>query len=98
MACKHNDQADCQIEVRYEDMGQHHKFGVIDNGPGIDPVHHERIFEIFQTLKSKDDDDTPGIGLSIVKRIVEDAGHKIWVESSLGHGAAFWFTWPKTEA
>lgn len=97
-ACKHSTQADCLIEVRFADMGQHYKFGVIDNGPGIDPIHHERIFEIFQTLKSKDDDDTPGIGLSIVKRIVEDAGHKIWVESSLGNGAAFWFTWPKNEA
>jgi signal transduction histidine kinase len=92
---KYGNLQDCHIEIGYEDLGTHYQFGVIDNGPGIDPKHHARIFEIFQTLQSKDEDESTGIGLSIVQRIIEDAGGKIWVASNLGSGAAFWFTWPK---
>ncbi len=94
-ARKYGNLEDCHIEIGFEDLGAHYKFGVIDNGPGIDPRHHARIFEIFQTLQSKDEDESTGIGLSIVQRIIDDAGGKIWVESNLGSGAAFWFTWSK---
>jgi signal transduction histidine kinase len=87
--------AECGVEIKYEEMPHYYKLGVRDHGPGIDPRHHERIFEIFQTLQSKDDDESSGIGLSIVRRIAEEAGGTAWVESQLGHGATFWFTWPK---
>lgn len=68
---------------------------VSDNGIGIDPQHSKRIFDIFQTLHSKDDYPGTGIGLAIAKRIVERHKGEIWVESEAGKGAIFYFTLPK---
>lgn len=67
------------------------KFCVADNGPGIDPKFHEKIFQIFQTLKPRDEVEGTGIGLSLVKKIIEENGGKIWVESEIGKGSKFWF-------
>jgi signal transduction histidine kinase len=67
---------------------------VRDNGPGIDARHHERIFKIFQTLQTKDGFENSGVGLAIVRRIVESWGGKIWVESEVGRGSTFSFTLP----
>lgn len=69
-------------------------FSVRDNGPGIDSRYHEKIFAIFQTLHRRDDFESTGIGLAIVKKIIEDEGGKIWVESEAGKGADFKFYWP----
>ena len=69
------------------------EFCVCDNGPGIDPRFHERIFELFQTLRSRDDLEGSGMGLAIVKKTVESFGGSIRVESVPGQGAAFFFTW-----
>ncbi len=77
------------------DKVDHFEFTVKDNGTGIDPIYHERIFEIFQTLREKDQDESTGIGLSIVKKILEEHHETIRVESMLGQGAAFIFTWHK---
>ena len=60
--------------------------------------HRERIFEIFQTLSARDDPDSTGIGLTVVKKIVELLGGRIWVESEPGEGARFIFTLPRQEA
>lgn len=70
------------------------EFHIADNGPGIDPQYHERIFEVFQTLRPRDEVEGSGMGLAIVKKTVESAGGNIWVESSAGAGATFCFTWP----
>lgn len=70
------------------------EFSVADNGPGIDPAFHERIFEIFQTLRPRDQVEGSGMGLTIVKKHVEIRGGSIWVESAVGQGATFRFTWP----
>ncbi|MEY4519791.1 MAG: hypothetical protein RLZZ499_2391 [Cyanobacteriota bacterium] len=78
-----------------EEQEQFYQFGVQDDGIGIDPQYHERIFTIFQTLQARDSIESTGIGLSIVKKIVESQGGKIWVESQLGQGATFYFTWRK---
>ncbi len=84
-----------QIEIGYADMGDFHQFSVRDNGIGIDPKYHRRIFEIFHRLKKIEDEEGTGIGLAIVYRIVTDHDGKVWVESEKGKGAIFYFTLPK---
>jgi signal transduction histidine kinase len=73
---------------------EHYKFYVRDNGIGIDPKYHKKIFGVFQRLEEVAVEGT-GIGLSIVKKIIDLAGGEIWVESQKGSGATFFFTLPK---
>ena len=73
-------------------------FCVKDNGPGIDPRYHDKIFEIFQTLQARDEFESTGVGLSLVKKIIEIYGGKIWVDSELGNGSSFFFIWPKSRS
>lgn len=73
------------------------EFYVSDNGVGIDPKHHKRIFEIFQTLKSRDELENTGIGLTITKKIVELNGGEVWLTSKLNEGTTFHFTIPVTK-
>ena len=95
-AIKHRDGDTVNIAVTAEDRGSVYRFTVRDDGPGIDPAHHDRIFEIFRTLVPRSKTDTSGIGLSIVKRLVDAAGGSIHVESDAqARGVAFHFTWPK---
>ncbi|MBL7924316.1 MAG: hypothetical protein JNL88_08965 [Bacteroidia bacterium] len=70
------------------------QFYVEDNGPGIEDEYHQRIFVLFQTLSTRDEVESTGIGLSIVKKIVEEQGGKIWIDSKVGKGTRFTFTWP----
>lgn len=94
-AVRYNDKEDIQIEIGCEDAGPNWKFYVKDNGPGIEKRYHEKIFVIFQTLNARDEIESRGVGLAIVKKIVEEEGGFIWVESEKNEGATFCFTWPK---
>jgi signal transduction histidine kinase/DNA-binding NarL/FixJ family response regulator len=94
-AIKYHPQQQGKITILVEEQEQFYQFGVQDDGLGIDPQYHDRIFTIFQTLQPRDSIESTGIGLSIVKKIVESQGGKIWVESQLGEGATFYFTWRK---
>lgn len=94
-AVKHHDRPDGRVTISVEDKGAFWEFAVADDGPGIAPQYHERVFGIFQTLESRDKVDSTGIGLSLVKKIVENQGGNIHLESQTGQGATFRFTWPK---
>jgi signal transduction histidine kinase len=84
-----------RLRLSCRDAGRYYEFRVQDNGPGIAPEHHERIFRLFQTLRDRHTAESTGIGLSIVKRLIDDRQGSIHVESALGQGATFVFTWPK---
>jgi signal transduction histidine kinase len=84
-----------KIEIGCKDSGEFHEFYVKDNGIGIDPKYHQKIFEMFQRLKQTEDEEGTGLGLAIVDRIVKNHGGKVWVESEKGSGATFHFTLPK---
>ena len=97
-AIKFLDKPHGDIMVGCADDGDRWKFSVTDNGPGIDPQQHEKIFQIFQTLHSRDEVESTGIGLTIVKKIIESSGGSIWVTSAVGQRSCFEFTLPKTNA
>jgi two-component system, LuxR family, sensor kinase FixL len=88
------DTSEPRVEVGAVDRGAMVECYVKDNGIGIDPAYHERIFEIFQRLGEIEAEGT-GVGLAIVKKSVQMSGGRVWVESAKGHGATFRFTWPK---
>ena len=94
-AIKYHPQQEGKITVSVKEQDEFYQFAVADDGLGIEPQYHDRIFTIFQTLQARDTFESTGIGLSIVKKIVEGQGGKIWVESQLGEGATFYFTWRK---
>ncbi|MGA1874952.1 MAG: ATP-binding protein [bacterium] len=82
------------IEIGYTDLGTEYRFFIKDNGIGIEKEYHEKIFQIFQRIKDSKEIEGNGVGLAIVKKIVENHGGKIWVESQKGKGSAFYFTLP----
>jgi signal transduction histidine kinase len=96
-AIKYNNNPQPEVIISVKEEDKYWLFSVKDNGPGIDKKFHEKIFVIFQTLNRRDDVESTGVGLAIVKKIVEDQGGNIWVESEPGKGADFKFLWPKVK-
>ncbi|REJ82491.1 MAG: hypothetical protein DWQ44_12130 [Bacteroidetes bacterium] len=94
-AIKYNNKETAKVSVTVKDCGEGWEFSVRDNGPGIEKQYHEKVFVIFQTLNRRDDVESTGVGLAIVKKIIEDQGGKIWVESDGENGSDFRFFWPK---
>ena len=95
-AIKYNDKSEGRVSIACRDVGAAYEFSVADNGPGIERQYHEKIFVIFQTLQPRDKVEGTGVGLSLVKKIVEHAGGCVTIESEPGKGATFRFTWPKS--
>ena len=95
-ALKFMDTQNGEIAVDCVDEGSHWTFSVADNGPGIAPEYHEKIFHLFQTAIPDDEQKHAGIGLAIVQKNIEHYGGQIWVESAPGQGSTFFFTFPKT--
>ena len=84
------------IEIECKDRKNVYEFSIRDNGIGIEPADHERIFEVFQKCsKNEENSNGTGVGLTIVKKIIEHHGGTVWVESKLDKGATFYFTLPK---
>jgi len=81
--------------VTAHERGRYYEFAVSDDGPGIAPEFHDKVFMMFQTLAVNDYGSNTGIGLALVKKIVEEHGGSISLESEEGSGATFRFSWPK---
>jgi len=95
-AIKYMDKPAGRIVIRCEEKPDDWEFSVADNGPGIDDKYHAKIFKMFQTLSPRDEIESTGIGLAVVKKIVELYGGKVWVESTSNTGSTFCFTLPKS--
>ena len=94
-AVKYMDKLQGHIRIGCAEEGDCWKFSVSDNGPGIEEKYFEKIFQLFQTLAPRDEVESTGVGLTVVKKIVEMYGGKTWVESKVGEGSVFMFTLPK---
>lgn len=94
-AIKHNDKEEAVVKICCSDQGDHYAFTVSDNGKGIKPEHHDKVFGLFQTLVPKDKSEGTGLGLTIVKNLVEKQQGTVSLESEYGQGTAFTFTWKK---
>jgi signal transduction histidine kinase len=94
-AIKYHDKPDGTIKIYFKDRKTHYEFFVEDDGPGIARNYHDKIFGIFQTLQERDTFESTGIGLAIVKKILDDRKQSIRVTSDTGKGSIFAFTWPK---
>lgn len=94
-AIKYNDKPAGFIEIGCIADDEHWKFNIADNGPGIEEKDFEKIFQIFQTLGPRELSESTGVGLTIAKKIVEQHGGRIWVQSEVGKGSTFHFTLPQ---
>ncbi|WP_367754186.1 PAS domain S-box protein [Flavobacterium sp. WC2430] len=94
-AVKYNDKEIGEIECVYIELPDFHQFKISDNGPGIPKEYQERVFGVFQTIEARDKKESTGIGLSIVKKIIEEKGGDIYIESVESSGTSFIFTIPK---
>lgn len=97
-AIRYMDKERGRIRVSCAETPRAWRFCVEDNGPGIPDRHVEQIFRIFQTLAPRDEREATGVGLAIVRRIVEQNGGAVWVESRAGDGSHFVFTIPRGSA
>ena len=94
-AIKFLDKPQGRVTITSKDQGASWRFGVADNGPGIAEKYHDKVFQMFQTLTPRDEYESTGVGLALVKKIVETWGGKVWLESTVGEGSTFYFTLPK---
>ncbi|MBQ4850833.1 CHASE domain-containing protein [Pseudoalteromonas sp. MMG012] len=94
-AIKHKGEGKLMIDVSGQEHITHYQFSVADNGVGIDPKYHQQIFELFKTLRPRDDVEGSGMGLSIIKKLLDYHKGEINVISDGVNGTCFTFTWPK---
>ena len=90
---KYTPQEDGLIQISCKAFESFYEFSIKDNGIGIAVEYHQKIFEIFQTLREQNEEESTGVGLAIVKKIIDDQQERITLKSELGKGAEFIFTW-----
>jgi signal transduction histidine kinase len=94
-AYKHHDHPQSgTVTISAQELGDAVLFQISDDGPGIASEYHERVYQLFQTLRPRDEVEGSGIGLAVVKKTVESRGGAIEIESLPGTGTTFRFTWP----
>lgn len=96
-AVKHHHKKSGVISIRMREEKNHYLFFISDDGPGVPDDYKEKIFETFEVLKSRDDVEGSGLGLSLVKRIVTRQGGEVFVKDAVGGGSIFVFSWPKKQ-
>lgn len=96
-AVKHHTGTEVHVRVTAREVGGFYEFSVADDGPGIAPEYREKVFMMFQTLTPRDMGNDSGIGLALVKKIVEEKGGSITLESEEHVGSVFRFLWPKQD-
>lgn len=94
-AIKHHDKPAGRVEIAVQEQESWYVFSVADDGPGIAAEYHQKVFELFQVLTPRDSKESTGVGLALVKKIVENQGGRISIESQKDHGLTIAFTWPK---
>lgn len=92
-AVNYSNKEEGKVTITYKDIDDFYLFSIKDNGIGIEKSYHEKIFDIFESYS--DDSKSSGIGLSIVKKIIENYKGEIWLESELNKGSIFYFKIPK---
>ena len=95
-AIKHHDKDLPNIDISCREMDEFYEFCIADDGPGIAPAHHKKIFKMFETLRPRDEVEGSGMGLALIKKFANFAGGDIRVESTPSKGSRFFVTWPKT--
>jgi signal transduction histidine kinase len=90
------ERTDPRVDIGMREEPDELTFWVRDNGVGIDAAYHAKVFEMFQRLAEVPSEGT-GLGLAMVKKIVDAAGGRVWLDSARGQGTTVWFTWPRTE-
>ena len=95
---KHHGGKKGKIRISSKQVGNYYEFTVCDNGQGIAHEYHDKVFKMFQTLKSSDYNNSTGIGLALVKKIIIEHGGSIKLNSAVNEGACFTFTWPYAPA
>ena len=93
-AIKHHHRVDGAIEISCQEHGDFCEFAIADDGPGIPLEYQHKVFEIFQAINPQNRADSTGIGLAIVKKIVEAECYRLRLESNIGQGTTFYFTLP----
>jgi len=96
-AIKHHDRSSGEIRIEVVDAGKCHRFFVEDDGPGIPDAYRETVFEMFSTLKPRDEVEGSGMGLALVRKIVMGLGGSCGIETGRARGTRLWFDWPKIQ-
>jgi light-regulated signal transduction histidine kinase (bacteriophytochrome) len=91
---KYNKSEVPHISVSHMIEGDMHQFDISDNGIGIASEFHGQVFDMFKRLHRQDEYSGTGIGLAICKKVIEKAGGSIWLQSEVGQGSVFSFSWP----